>query len=103
MIYVGRCVFYSVRNLIYYRDVIDDPAAVRGLLQRLKACKERESTDASGAQALKDIITEFMLCSLGLTIVNDPKDQVPPGVWLTAAQRECIAKVREYGYRAGLR
>lgn len=103
MNYVCRCVFYSIRNLIYFRDVRNDPAAVRGLLQRLEACKEHESNDASELQAAKDILTEFMLCSLGLTTVNTSKDHIPPGVWLTAAQRECIAKVSELGYRAGLR
>ena len=103
MIYVCRCLFYSVRNLIYYRDVRNDPAAVRGLLQRLEACKEQESNDASGLQAMKDILTEFLLSSLGLTTINDPDDNIPRGVWLTAAQRDFISKVNEYGYRAGLR
>ena len=103
MIYVCRCLFYSVRNLIYYRDVRNDPAAVRRLLQRLEASKEQESNDASGLQTARDLLTEFVLSSLGLTTVNDSKDHIPRGVWLTAAQCDCISKVSEFGYRAGLR
>lgn len=103
MIYVCRCIYYSVRNLIYYQDVRNDPVAIRRLLQRLEVCKEQESKDASGLQAVKDILTEFLLSSLGLTTVNDSKDHIPRGVWLTAAQRDCISKVSEFGYRAGLR
>lgn len=103
MIYVCWCLFYSVRNLIHYRDVRNDPAAVRRLLQRLEVCKKQESKAPSALQAVKDILTEFLLSSLGLTTVHDSKDHIPRGVWLTAAQRDCIAKVSEFGYRAGLR
>jgi hypothetical protein len=103
MIYVCRCLFYSVRNLIFYRDVRNDPAAVRRLLQRLEASEEKDSEDASGLQTPRDVLTEFVLSSLGLAPVNDSNDRIPRGVWLTAAQRDCIAKVSEFGYQAGLR
>ena len=103
MIYVCRCHLYSVRNLIYYRDVRNDPAAVRRLLPRLEACKEKESKDAWGLQTPRDILTEFVLSSLGLKTVNNSQDHIPRGVWVSAAQRDCISEVNEFGYPAGLR
>ena len=105
MIYVCRCLFHSLRNLIYYRNVRNDPAAVRQLLKRLEACNEQESNDTSGNQCAQDLLTEFILCNLGLTTINDPKDDIPRGVWqpLGGGQRDFISKVNEFCYRAGLR
>lgn len=80
MIYFCRCLFYSIRNLAYYREARGNPSATRSLLLRLESCD---------LQDMRDVITEFMLSGYGLKIVDGPQNQIPRGIWLTATQRDC--------------
>lgn len=47
-------------------------------------------------------LTDMLLGSVGLMVVDSDDDIVPPSVYLTAIQCEIIGQVSVYGYKVGL-
>lgn len=91
---IFHSVYYSVRNLALYREVRGNLAT--GCLPK----RLREATDLNDARY---VMTEVMLSGFGLTVVKGSSNQIPRGVWLTAAHRKSNSMVNENEYRAGLR
>ncbi len=103
MVHLYRCIVFSLRNLIFHRVLRHDPSMAQRFLSELRALAK--SSEAQGEAALtptRDLLTQFLLASVGLQIAKEPEQRIPRGVWLTALQRETIKKVNHYGYHAGL-
>lgn len=94
MTYIFHSIYYSVRNLALYREARDNRAA---------GCLPKRLKEAMDLNDARYVMTEVMLSGFGLTVVEGSSNQIPCGVWLTAAQRQTISMVNEYGYRVGLR
>jgi hypothetical protein len=104
MTYIIRCMFYSIRNLIFYRSYRVDQAAARLFLQQLKGGEFKDkSNQEQTLQELRDKLTEFVLSGVGLRIAKNPGDRMPRWVWLTQEQRQLIEDVSKYGYQVTLR
>lgn len=103
MTYVYRCIYFSFRNLIFHRELRHDPVVTRRLLAELeRSSGPDEAKDDAVLRSMHDLMTQFLLASVGLRIAYEPQQRIPRGVWLTALQRETIKKVSAYGYHAGL-
>ena len=86
-----RVVYYTPRNLLYYRRSREvAPARI------LHIVDAREGGD------MKRRITSIVLAAVGLRVIDDPADEVPRYVPLSRVQKEWVAKVGAFGYRAGL-
>ncbi len=98
MSHILQVLYYSVRNAVFFRQLRDDPARTEEFLERLKALGP-----TSGINKTRELLTDFMLSGCGLTLVDGHSDTIPRGVWLTSIQRDCVSKVREFGYKVGIR
>lgn len=105
--FLPRNLYYSIRNWLWYRKprrphMADLHEHLQGLLRSGPPYGVESSM-----QIIKDTITETLLRSVGLTIMDSLTSKADPSmpahIYLTAIQCDAIGKVAGFGYRAKLR
>lgn len=86
-----RWIYYVFRNLIYYR--VQRPVGNH----RIMTIASARSTDD-----IKDALTEGLLATVGLKIVEDDADTVPWYIPLSKVQKSWVEQVSRHGYKVGL-
>lgn len=85
--------YYTVKNLIYYRkERLDIPVYIDSL----------ESAYGSNAVESRRILTNIMLGSVGLKVIDSIEESIPWYIPLSKIQKSWIDKVSKFGYMVGL-
>lgn len=84
-----KWIYYSYRNLVYYR-------------KQRKISHQRLMAVVNQSTNTKDTITDAMLATVGLKIVDSDEDKVPWYIPLSKIQKSWVNKTAEFGYKVGL-
>lgn len=86
-----RWIYYTYRNLIYYR--IQRQVGHQRVMD-LAATRELDD--------IKNALTEGLLATVGLKIVERDEDTVPWYIPLSKLQKSWVEQVSRHGYKVGL-
>lgn len=88
-----RWVYYTFRNLWYYRMPREiDPEHAGNIVR-----------PNFGIDGVKRSFTDAVLAAVGLQTVDDDADTVPWYIPLSRAQKNIIQSVSKFGYKVGLK
>ena len=88
---MSRFIYYTFRNLIYYRKQRDI-----GHSRIMEVASEREE------EGIKNALTNSCLATVGLKVVEDDKDTIPWYIPLSKIQKSWVERVSNHGYKVGL-
>ena len=86
-----KILYYTIRNLFYYNKQ-----------RKINQQRYNEMLRARGTGTFKDKLTEAMLASVGLKVVEDDKEKIPWYIPLSRIQKIWIEQVKKHGYKVGL-